>query len=143
MIATIASLFGTALGTVKGNWKLYAVIAVLILALLGAIWRADRLSGTLALERSEHKGTTEALAREVEKGMGWKAAYEEALIAVDAQRTAAQACLDRAVATAAAREERAAILQAAQPRPRTDQERRQVVNDETRRRAADRLNRPW
>jgi hypothetical protein len=143
MIATLASLFGAAVGAVKSNWIPYALIAVLALALLGALWRADHLSGALDLEKSNHKATQEALAREVEKGAGWKAAYEKALFAADAHRAATQACLDRAVAEAAAREERAAILQAAPPRSRTEQERQQVVNDETRKRAADRLNRPW
>jgi hypothetical protein len=143
MIATALGALGTVFGAVKANWIYYAVIAVLALALLGAIWRMDHLSGALALEKSEHKATQEALAREVEKGMGWKTAYENALERAAAQGQATQACLDREVAAAAAREERAAILQAAQPRLRTEQERQQVVNDETRKRAADRLNRPW
>ena len=139
MIAGLATLCGT----IKSGWMYWTIIAVLALALLGALWRMDHLSGALALEESNHKATQEALAGAVEKGKGWMAAYEEALIAAEAQRAATQACLDRAVAAEAAREERAEILQTAQPRPRTDTERQQVVNDATRKRAADRLNRDF
>jgi hypothetical protein len=118
-------------------------LAALALALLGALWRVDHLSGALDREKSAHEATQETLARELAKGRGWKAAYEEALFAADAHRTATRACLDREVAATAAREERGAILQAAPPRPRTEQERQQVANDETRKRAANRLNRPF
>ena len=139
MIAGLATLCGT----IKSGWMYWTIIAVLALALLGAIWRADHLSGALALEQSNHKATQEALAGAVEKGKGWMAAYEEALDAADAHRAATQACFDREVAARTAEEERREILQTAQSRPRTDTERQQVVNDETRKRAADRLNRVW
>lgn len=139
MISTIMSLFSA----VKSNWIYYAVIAVLALALLGALWRVDHISGALALEQSDHSATKEALTREVEKGMGWMAAYDEVTRAAEAHWEATQACLDREVEAREAQAERAALLQAAQPRARTEQERQQVVNDETRKRAADRLNRPW
>ena len=143
MIAPLASLFSTAVGVIKNNWIPCAVIVALSLALLGALWRADHLSGVLVLERSNYAATKEALAREMEKGAGWKAAYEKMLTAVDAHSAATQACLDREVETRKAVEERAEILQAAQPRLRTDTERQQVVNDATRKRAADRLNRDF
>ncbi|MDR2055646.1 MAG: hypothetical protein LBQ10_07250 [Desulfovibrio sp.] len=121
------------------NWGYVAAAAVFGLSL----WGIDHLNGKLDLEKAAHRQTKTELAEALEKGMGWKAAYEEALVAADAHRTATRACLDRVAADAAAREERAEILQAAQPRPRTEQERQQVVNDETRQRAADRLNRDW
>jgi hypothetical protein len=143
MIAAITSFFGAAVGEVKSNWLLFVIIAALVLALAAAIWRADHLSGELALEQTLHKATKESLALEVEKGLRWKAAYEQTLVAANAHRTAAKACLDRAKAQAMAQEERTAIMQAAQPRPRTEQERQQVVNDATRKIAADRLNRPF
>jgi hypothetical protein len=127
----------------KINWIPYAVIAALVLALLAAFWRVDNLSGKLALEQSEHNATKDALAVEVEKGQGWVAAYEEALARAQAQGEAVEACYAREVATATAREERAAILQTAQPRAQTEQEKQQVVDNETRKRAADRLNRAW
>lgn len=124
------------------NWKLYAVIGGLAVALLLAFWRIDNVQGKLQLEQAEHNQTKVALADAIEKGNGWKAAYEEALTAATAQREATQACLDREAEARTAQEARNAILQAAQPRPRTEAEQKQVVDDETRKRSADRLNRP-
>lgn len=116
---------------------------ILVLALTAALWRADHLSGELATEISIHKATQEALTREVEKGAGWKTAYEYEVDVAKAHREATQACLDRTADAEKARKEREALLQAAQPRPRTETEKQQVVNDATRARAADRLNRPF
>lgn len=121
------------------NWKHYAVIGLLVVL---ALWRIDNLHGKLKLERSEHQTTKDALAEAVEKGNGWKVAYETAIRAAEANGKAAQACLDREVEARAASEERKAILQAAPPRPRTETEKSQVVGNETRNRTADRLNRP-
>ncbi|CAK7024825.1 MAG: hypothetical protein DELT_02537 [Desulfovibrio sp.] len=121
------------------NWKHYTVIGLLIVL---ALWRIDNVQGKLKLERSEHQNTKDALADAIEKGNGWKAAYEEARSAAEAHREATQACLDREAEARAASQERKAILQAAQPRPRAETERTQVVDDETRKRTADRLNRP-
>lgn len=124
------------------NWKLYVLIAGLVAALLLAFWRIDNVQGKLRLEQTEHKQTKVALADAIEKGNGWKVAYEEARGAATAQREATQACLDREVEARTAQEARNAILQAAQPRPRTEAEQKQVVDNETRKRSADRLNRP-
>lgn len=121
------------------NWKHYAVVGLLVLL---ALWRIDNLQGKLKLERSEHQTTKEALAVAVEKGNGWKAAYETANGRAEANREAAQACLDREVEARAASEEREAILQASPLRARTETEQTQVVGNETRKRTADRLNRP-
>jgi hypothetical protein len=100
------------------------------------------LTGKLALERSAHKTTQEALVRETEKALGWMAAYEDMQERAMAQAAATQACLGREAAARKAQEERRKILQAA-PRARTAAEKMQVVNDATRKSAADRLNRPW
>lgn len=116
---------------------------ILVLSLAAALWRVENLSGKLDTERAEHKTTKEALADEVTKSMGWKAAHEESLRAAEAHREATQTCLERAVEVETARKEREALLQAAPPRPRTEAEKQQVVNDATRARAADRLNRPF
>ena len=124
------------------NWKPYALFAGIVAALLLAFWRIDNVQGKLRLEQAEHNQTKTALADAIEKGNGWKAAYEEAQGAATAQREATQACLDREVEARTAQEARNAILQAAQPRPRTATEQTQVVDDETRKRSADRLNRP-
>lgn len=115
----------------------------LAVALAAALWRADNLGGKLDKERAEHKATQEALVREVEKGAGWIDAYNEAFASAEAHRQATAACIERAAAAETARQEREAILQAAPPGPRTEAEKQQVVTDDTRKRAADRLNRPW
>ena len=117
--------------------------AILSLLLLLALWRIDSLSGKLDAERVRHKATQEALVREVEKGLGWKNAYEGAIKAAEAHRLAAQTCYELAAEAETAREKRAEILQAAPTRARTETEKTQVVDDETRVRVADRLNRPW
>lgn len=125
------------------NWKPYWLIgAAFALCAMLALWQIDNLRGKLKLERSEHAKTQSALADAIEKGNGWKAAYEETYRAAEAHRQATQACLEREVEARAAEQERKAILQAAQPRPRTETENKQVVDDETRKRTADRLNRP-
>ncbi len=116
---------------------------VLGVLLMAALWRADHLSGALDTECADHKATKEALAWEVEKGLGWKTAYGEALESAKTHRDATQECIERAAAAETARQERTELLQAAQPRSRTETEKHQVVNDATRARAADRLNRPF
>lgn len=121
------------------NWKHYAIFG--FLALL-ALWRIDGLKSDLKLERSEHQNTQDARDEAVRRGNEWKAAYEEARAAAEANGAAAQACLDREVEARAASQEREEILQASPPRPRTETEQAQVVGNETRKRSADRLNRP-
>ena len=115
---------------------LLALIAVL------ALWRCSVLQGKYELEQSKHQNTKDALADAIEKGNGWKAAYEEAYTTAEDHRQATQACLEREVEERAASQERKAILQAAQPRPRTETEQTQVIDNETRKRVAARLNRP-
>lgn len=123
------------------NWKMLLQAAPFIaIAVLG--WRLDAVQDKLTLEQSDHKETRTALDGAIEKGNGWMAAYHEALDTAQAHKKATQACLDRAVEARAAAEERSTIVQAAQPRPRTDNEQKQVVDDATRKRSADRLNRP-
>jgi len=118
----------------------YLGLAVALAALLAATgW----LSGSLKAERAEHEAAKAALVEEVRKGEGWKAAYEEALAAIGAHREATRACLDREEQARTALEERTEILRAAQERPRSEAEKQQVVDDATRKRAADRLNRDW
>lgn len=124
--------------------KIAAIAGIALALALGlALWRVDHLKGELRAEQIAHKATHDALQQEVEKGLGWKTAYGEALEAAKIHRDATQECIKRAAEAETARKEREAVLQAAQPHPRTDVEKQQVVNDATRNRAADRLNRPF
>ncbi len=126
------------------SFKVAGIVGLVLAVLLAAaLWRVENLSGKLDTERAEHTATKEALTREVEKGLGWKASYEETLRAAEAHREATKACLERAADAETARKERESLLQAAPPRPRTETEKQQVVGNETRSRAADRLNRPF
>jgi hypothetical protein len=124
------------------TWQGWTVIGLSAALLIGSIKTVD-LSGKLALEQSAHKTTQEALTRETEKALQWMAVYEDMQERALAQAAATQACLDREATARKAQEERRKILQAAQPRARTAAEQKQVVNDEARKSAADRLNRPW
>jgi hypothetical protein len=124
------------------TWQGWTVIGLGAALLVGSIKTVD-LSGKLALEQSAHKQTQEALTRETEKALQWMVVYEDMQERALAQAAATQTCLDREAAARKAQEERRKILQAAQPRARTAAEQKQVVNDETRKSAADRLNRPW
>lgn len=125
----------------KKKGALYAIIALSLLLLL-ALWRIDNVQGSLKLEKANHKHTQESLATAIAAGKQWEAAYNEALSSAAAQGQATQACLEREAQAHEAQEERDAILQAAQPRPRTTTEQKQVVDDETRANIANRLNRP-
>lgn len=72
----------------------------------------------------------------------WKARAEAAATRAEALAGNARRCLEREAQAQADAAERAAIMDAARPRPRTETEKAKVVDDETRQRVADRLNRP-
>ena len=72
----------------------------------------------------------------------WKATAEEYRKNAEAQAENARQCLDREAKATRNAAERAAIVKLAKPRPRTTEEKDKVVDDETRRRAVLRLNRP-
>lgn len=61
---------------------------------------------------------------------------------IEAQTDAAAACLARESQAAKDAVERKGILEKVKPRPRTTKEQEEVVDDETRGRAVERLNRP-
>ncbi len=103
-----------------------------VLALAGVSIALVAVSDQLETERLAHVVT----AKERDE---WKAAeaYQKN---AEAQAENARTCLDREAKAARDATERAAIMKQAKPRPRPEQE--QVVDDETRTRVADRLNRP-
>ncbi len=111
-------------------WWLAA--ALLVSGLLG---RLAHVSGQLDAERAAHAVT----ARECER---WKTAAEAYRREAVAQAENARLCLDREANAARDAAERAAIVKQARPRARSAEEKNKVVDDETRRRAAVRLNRP-
>lgn len=111
-------------------WWLAA--ALLISGLLG---RLAWVSGELDAERAAHAVTEQERQR-------WQAAAEAYRKDAEAQAENARLCLDREAKNTREEAERAAIMQQARPRARTVEEKAKVVDDETRRRAVERLNRP-
>lgn len=117
----------------KSNFVLRLIGMATVLALFGVSIGLTIIMGQLDAERLNHAAT----AKERDQ---WRAAAEAYRQDADAQAENARLCLDRETKAALNAAERAAILRQAKPRPRPQQE--QVVDDETRARVADRLNRP-
>ncbi len=104
-----------------------------VIALLVASCGFLSVKAELDAEKLRHEAT--ALERDQ-----WKTAAEAYRSDAEAQAENARLCLEREREASRAAEERAAIVRQARPRPRTAEEK--VVDDETRRRAVERLNRP-
>lgn len=104
-----------------------------VLALVGVSIALVAVSGQLEAERLNHAAT----AKERDQ---WRTAAEAYQKNAEAQAENARTCLDREAQAALDAAERAAIMKQAKPRPRP--EHGQMVDDETRTRVADRLNRP-
>lgn len=109
------------------------------LALAALLWRIDHVAGQLAAEKTAHAVTAGMLETMTGERDRWIEAYQEALSAAEAQRKNAQACLDREAKARTDAEERAAIM--SQVRPGLKPQQDTVIDDETRRRIVDRLNR--
>lgn len=117
----------------KSNFVLRLIGMATVLALFGVSIGLTIIMGQLDAEKLNHAAT----AKERDE---WRAAAEAYQKDAEAQAENARLCLDREAQAALDAAERAAILRQAKPRPRPQQE--QVVDDETRARVADRLNRP-
>lgn len=105
-----------------------------LLALALPLWRLECVTGQLEAERLNHAAT-------LKERDEWKATAEAYKKDAEAQAENARLCLDREVRAAQDAAERTAIMQQARPRVRTAEEKDKVVDDETRRRAIERLNR--
>ena len=103
-----------------------------VFALVAVSYSLLLTKGALDTERLHHAAT--ALERDQ-----WKTAAEA--YRKDAAENA-RLCLDRETKAARDAAERTSIVKQARPRARTVEEKAKVVDDETRRRAVERLNRP-
>ena len=110
-------------------------VLVAALACVLLLWRLDRVSGELEAERTAH-GVTAAERNH------WRTAAEAYRLDAEAQAENARRCLAREAQVQRDAAERDAIVRQAKPRTRTTAEQVRVVDDETRRRAVARLNRP-
>lgn len=111
---------------------LWLVVALLISGLLG---RLAYVNSRFDAEKSAHEATRQKLDR-------WRSAAEAYRQDAEAQAENARLCLGREAEAMKKAQERAAIVERARPRARTVEEKDKVVDDETRRRAVLRLNRP-
>lgn len=115
---------------------------IILLIFCSIAWlKISKLESNLKLEKSEHQITEIALIDAVNKGQGWKAAYETMSKGAEANAVATKACLEREKTALEATQARELILYLDKPRNRTETEKEQVVSDETRKSAASRLNR--
>lgn len=110
----------------------WLVAALLFSGLLG---RLAHVNAELEAERAAHAVTEQERQR-------WQAAAEAYRKDAEAQAENARLCLDRETKAARDAAERTSIVKQARPRARTVEEKAKVVDDETRRRAVLRLNRP-
>lgn len=113
------------------KWTVYLVIAA---CFGGLIWHTKTLKADLALERVSHEATRK-------ERDDWKSQALAARTSAEALAASARACLDREAQAQADAEERAIIMANMKARPRTEAEQAKVVDDETRSRVVERLNR--
>lgn len=109
---------------------------------IGTVMALGAVSLALVVTRDELNAERLNHAVTRQERDNWKAQTEAALARAEALADTARACLTREAQARANAAERAAIMDAARPRPRTEAETAKVVDDETRKRVADRLNRP-
>lgn len=111
-------------------------ILVACLAVNGAFWifRANDLDNDLKLEKAAHEKTR------IERD-SWKMSFEDERNRSEALADNARRCLEREARAQADAQERAAIMEKAVTRPRTEEEKQKVVDDATRSAVIQRLNR--
>ena len=113
---------------------------ILRLVGIGSVCALVFVSSALLVARSELDAERLRHAVTKQERDGWKAAAEAYLENAGAQAENARQCLEREEKSVRDAAERAAIIKQARPRARTAEEK--VVDDETRRRAVERLTRP-
>lgn len=125
------------------NWRGFLLPVLLLIVMIGLAARCHYLGSMLALREQLHAAS---VAREQElasKLMEASHALELANGATSALSELAEACMEREAEARADFAARTAIMTNVKPRPRTDAEAKEVVDDATRHAAAARLNRPW
>lgn len=113
---------------------LIIVAASFALMAAGQYFRAHGLENALNAEKAAH-------ARTRAECDGWAKATLAARANAEALAENARACLEREAKAQADARERAAIMAQAKPKERSETEKSRVVDDATRRRAVERLNR--
>lgn len=124
----------------KGIKIILAIAGVLVLlSLIAALvqtWRLDNAQASITRVADKLKEAQEDAAR-------WRTTAQARAVVVDAQAALADNCLKREAQAQADRDSIADIMSTAKPQPITPDQARQGVDDATRIRAVDMLNRPW
>ncbi len=143
MWSKVISVLGWGWG--KKEWLVASLGAALLASLAWGYVQGTRLGA----ERANHETTTLKLAqtqadlsRAVAEAARWADVAKLAQAATTSMKATAQAAIEREARTRLDASERKQILSAAKPRQRTATETTEVVDDDTRHRAAARLNRP-
>lgn len=134
----------------KKTWLVAGLTALLLACLAWAHVQGLRLDAVRAdterkiqAEQIAHNSTRSELAKAKAEAARWADVATLARAATTTMQATAQAAMAREAQGRADATARKQILSEAKPRPRTDDETKEVVDDVTRYRAADRLNRPW
>lgn len=134
----------------KKTWLVAGLTALLLASLAWGHVQGLRLDAVRAIaareilaEQTAHKSTRYELANARAEAARWADVANLARAATASVRATAQAALARENQARADSQVRKQILSVAKPRIRTATEIMEVVDDATRQRAADRLNRPW
>lgn len=120
----------------------YVIVALLLLLFVGGVVAKKqdvRLQKALAANALLQKDLSAAR----DDAAGWKKTAEAKDRAATAQGELADACLKREAQAQADRDSIADIMASAKPQPITSEQAKQGVDDATRTRAVDMLNRPW
>jgi hypothetical protein len=134
----------------KKSWLVAGLTALLLASLAWAYVQGLRLDAAQAdaareiqAEQAAHNVTRAELATALAEAARWADVAKLAQAATASVRATAQAALAREGQARADSQARKQILSVAKPRIRAATETMEVVDDDTRHRAAARLNRPW
>jgi hypothetical protein len=134
----------------KKTWLVAGLTALLLASLAWVHVQGLRLDAVRAdaarriqTEQAAHTVTRSELATALAEAARWADVAKLAQAATMSMKATAQAAIAREARAHADASERKQILSAARPRERTVTETREVIDDDTRHRAAARLNRPW
>ena len=122
------------------SWPFLALLGTLLVAALAVIFA---LNVELDAEQAAHNATRERLSYCQLDAAFTREALSQAKNATAALQDSLHAAQAREVKARADASARKQILSGSKPRPRTEVERQEVVDDATRNAAADRLNRDW
>lgn len=129
------------------NKIILAIAGMLVLlCLVGAgvqTWRLEKAQGSIAAQAKDIDRINGELADALDDAARWQVAAQTHAVSSEAQADLAAACLRRATQAQADAAAIADIMSRASHNVITPESIRQGVDDATRQRAADMLNRPW